>query len=182
MARGPPRLPDYLHNGDCSFPPPLRRTLLPSFPRTRHPSSPGPSTPPQQTFLQGLPAPGLSGRRRARSPEASQGGGVLGRAGLGKTPGALRGANKRNQLPTGWGAERAEQPQLPRLRTQRVSKTAAGRWRDPSPQGGVERRGAGGERSGGARGEQRAQGIDVQHSSVIFTARTRRLLLGVSVD
>lgn len=172
--RDPPRLPDYLHNGDCSFPPPLRRTLpaypppLISRPLYSSPTDPPSGTPSSRAVrpLPGAASGGIPGR------------GVLGKAGLGKTPGALPGANKGNRQPTGWGAERAEQPQLPRLRAQRVSKTAAGRWRDPSPQGGVERRGAGGQRSGGARGEPRAQGIDVQHSSALFTARTRRLLLG----
>lgn len=92
----PPRRPDYLHNGDRRFPRPSAELFSPPSP-SPPPFSPGPplslADPPAGIWRR---AP--SGRAPRRRQGAESGGtwgrGVRGRAGLGKTPGALPGANK----------------------------------------------------------------------------------------
>lgn len=100
--------------------------------------TPPPGTPARGSQLLGSPEPG-----------GTWGRGVLGKAGLRKTPGALPGANKGSRLPGGSGAERAEQPQPWRPRTRRVSRGAAGGGAARAPgRSDVEGRRRGAERRG----------------------------------
>ena len=83
-----PVFPTICITETASFPRPFAALFFPPsrVRATPHPLSPPllPKDPPSGTLALGFPAPGLSGRRRARSPEASGGRGVPRRAGLGE--------------------------------------------------------------------------------------------------